>query len=110
VSKVLDFNFCPLRRIRHPLNPQEIKIWRGSGRKNKNYCIQSREVYENKGNVDVMADLLSDICARSKLFFGKWQVLKGNLLPSPLPSDVKPGALLTPATSCTSGTHTPWSK
>ena len=48
VSKLDDFNFCPLRRIRYPLNQQKVRTWRWSCRKNKNYYDQSRNVYEKK--------------------------------------------------------------
>ena len=65
MSKVEDFNFCPLRRIRHPFNQQKIRIWRGSGRKNKNYYVQSLNVYENKENMDKVTAKKSDIYGNS---------------------------------------------
>jgi hypothetical protein len=61
VSKMEDCNFRPLRRIRHPLNQQKIRIWRGSGGKNKNDYVQSRNVYENKENMDKVTAKKPDI-------------------------------------------------
>jgi len=65
VSKVEDFNFCPLRRIRHPFNQQKVRIWRWSGRKNKYYYVRSLNVYENKENMDKVAAKKSDIYGNS---------------------------------------------
>ena len=62
--KVEDFNIGPLRRIRHPLNQQKVRIWRWSGRKNKNYYDRTQYVYENKQNDDKMTGTFADICAQ----------------------------------------------
>jgi len=77
MPNVEDFNFCPLRRIRHPLNQQKVRIWRGSGRKNKKYYIQSQNVYENKRNMDKMPGEMSDICGNSTSFCREIQELDG---------------------------------
>jgi len=77
VSKVEDFNIGPLRRIRHPLNQQKVRIWRGFGRKNKNYYVRSRNVYENKQNDDKMTGKFADICAQFKPFLEILQKIAG---------------------------------
>jgi hypothetical protein len=77
MPNVEDFNFCPLGRIRHAQNQQKVRIWRGSGRKNKKYYIQSQNVYENKRNMDKMPGEMSDICGNSTSFCREIQELDG---------------------------------
>jgi hypothetical protein len=77
VPNVEDFNFCPLERIRRALNQQKVRIWRWSGRKNKNYCVRSQNVYENKRNMDKMPGEMSDICGNSTSFCREIQKLDG---------------------------------
>jgi hypothetical protein len=67
--------FCPLRRIRHPLNPQEIRIRRRHD--GKNYYIRSWNVYENKGNIDIMPDLFRTFVVDRGLFLRKIAGLEG---------------------------------
>jgi hypothetical protein len=71
VLNVEESNPRPSWRIRHPLNQQNIRTWRWSGLKNKINSVRSRNVYENKENIDTMPDETSDICAQSKLILQK---------------------------------------
>jgi hypothetical protein len=43
-------------RIRNPINQQNVRSWRRSHQKNKNYSVRSRNVYENKEDMDTMPD------------------------------------------------------
>jgi hypothetical protein len=65
---VEDFNFGPLRRIRHTVNQQKVRIWRWSGRKNKKYYDRSQYAYENKQNDDKMTGKFADFCAQLEPF------------------------------------------
>jgi hypothetical protein len=74
---VEDFKIGPLRRTRHPLNQQKVRIGRGSGRKNKNYYVRTRNVYENKQNDDKMTGKFADFCAQLKAFLPILQKITG---------------------------------
>jgi hypothetical protein len=74
---VEDFNFCPLRRIRHLLNQQKVRIWRWRGRKNKNCYDRSQYVYENKQNDDKMTMKFADFWAQCKPFLQILQKIAG---------------------------------
>jgi hypothetical protein len=77
VSNVEDFNICPLRRIRHPLNQQKVRIWPWSGRRNKNCYDRSQYVYENKQNDDKMTGKFAYFGAQSKPFLQILQKIAG---------------------------------
>jgi hypothetical protein len=77
VSNVEEFNFCPLRRIRHLLNQQKVRIWHRRGRKNKNYYDRSQYVYENKQHNDKMTGKFADFCAQLKPFLPILQKITG---------------------------------
>jgi hypothetical protein len=74
---VEDFNFCLLRRSRHPLNQQKVRTWHWSGRKNENYFVRSQYVYENKQNDDKMTGKFAVFCAQLKPFSQILQKIAG---------------------------------
>jgi hypothetical protein len=54
-------NLRPVGRFGHPANKQEVTTSAQSAHKIKKYYVQSRNVYENNGNSDILPDEMSDI-------------------------------------------------
>jgi hypothetical protein len=82
VTNVEESSPRPAWRIRRPLNQQNVRTWRWSGRKNKKYNVRTRNVYENKENLDIMPDEKSDIYVDPTCILQKTAVLRGQFIPN----------------------------